>query len=161
MNSLILSTAARLLAPLLVVFSIVVLLRGHNEPGGGFIGGLIAAIALALIAKAGGLTRARRLVRVEPLAISALGLACAVASALWGAIAEGAVLAGVWPFYGDPTLGGALKPVGSILLFDTGVFLVVVGGVTGMLFTLEAAALAALSRHGSDRPRGRTGGERD
>ena len=54
MNSLVLSTVTRLLAPLLLVFSIFVLLRGHNEPGGGFIGGLLAAIAFILINKAEG-----------------------------------------------------------------------------------------------------------
>jgi len=147
MNSLILSTAARLLAPLLFAFSIFVLLRGHNEPGGGFIGGLVAATGLALLEKAGGLERARRILRVEPLGIAAVGLACSVAAALWGWLAKGAVLAGVWPFY-DTVLFGVipLKPVGSILLFDTGVYLVVVGGVSAMLFTLEAAAQAAIRR---------------
>ncbi|MEO0821416.1 MAG: MnhB domain-containing protein [Pseudomonadota bacterium] len=154
MNSVILSTATRVLAPLLFLFSVFVLLRGHNDPGGGFIGGLIAATAIALVEKASGLERARRLLMVEPLSIAAVGLGCAVVSAFWGLLAKGAVLAGVWPLITiGPDGEKAGLPVGSILLFDTGVYLVVVGGVAGMLFTLEAAALGAL--------RGRGQGEED
>ena len=55
MQSMILSTATRYLLPLLLMFSIFLLLRGHNEPGGGFAGGLVAAAALALYALALGL----------------------------------------------------------------------------------------------------------
>ena len=48
MRTLIFRTVAPYLAALMVVFSVFVLLRGHNEPGGGFIGGLIAASAFAI-----------------------------------------------------------------------------------------------------------------
>ena len=48
MNSLIFRTIAPLLTAVMLVFSVFVLLRGHNEPGGGFIGGLIAASALTI-----------------------------------------------------------------------------------------------------------------
>ncbi|MEL6335051.1 MAG: MnhB domain-containing protein [Pseudomonadota bacterium] len=144
MNSLILNTAARLMVPVLVIFSLLVLWRGHNDPGGGFIGGLLAATSLALYEKAAGLERTERMLRIPPLAISAVGLACAIASAVWGAIAKGYVLAGVWPLLSVGP-GGEKEglPVGSILLFDLGVFLVVVGGVSAMLFALEEAAVPA------------------
>lgn len=153
MNSLILTTAARIMVPLLIVVSLLVLWRGHNDPGGGFIGGLIAATAIALYEKAAGIAATRRLLRVEPLAISAIGLGCAVTSAVWGYLAKGYVLAGVWPLL---TVGEDGKkeglPVGSIFLFDTGVYLVVVGGVTAMLFALEVAAVSD-----ADDPEGRGG----
>ena len=48
MNTLILRTVAPVVTSLMVLFSIFVLLRGHNEPGGGFIGGLIAVSALSI-----------------------------------------------------------------------------------------------------------------
>ena len=54
MNSMIFQTAARWLMPFLFVFSIIVMYRGHNEPGGGFIGGLIAASGFVLYAFAYG-----------------------------------------------------------------------------------------------------------
>ncbi|MEM9781153.1 MAG: MnhB domain-containing protein [Pseudomonadota bacterium] len=147
MNSLILSTAARILLPILVLFAIYVLWRGHNEPGGGFIGGLVAATALALLEKAQGLVAAQRVLKVEPLAIAATGLGCAIAAGIWGALAKGYVLAGVWPLLSvGPDGSKEGLPVGSILLFDTGVFLVVVGGVSAMLFALEAAALEVIDQ---------------
>jgi multicomponent Na+:H+ antiporter subunit B len=60
MNSLILLEASRLLKPLLMVVSVLVLFRGHNEPGGGFVGGLLAAAAFSLQAISSGVSAARR-----------------------------------------------------------------------------------------------------
>jgi multisubunit Na+/H+ antiporter MnhB subunit len=141
MNSVILTTATRLLAPLLLVFSVYVLLRGHNEPGGGFIGGLIATTAFALVEKAEGVARARRLLRLPPLTVAAVGLGSALVAAVWGAIAKGYVLAGVWPLIEKTADGGKSGlPVGSVLLFDVGVYLVVVGAVCATAFALYAKA---------------------
>ncbi len=67
MTSLILSTATRYMLPLLLLFSIFLLLRGHNEPGGGFVGGLVAAAAFALYAIAFDVATARRTLGVETL----------------------------------------------------------------------------------------------
>ena len=86
MNSLILSTATRLLMPLILALSVFVFFRGHNEPGGGFIGGLLAATAFALLEKAEGLAAARRALRFHPQSIAAFGLGCALASGLWGGL---------------------------------------------------------------------------
>ena len=72
MNSLILSTATRVLVPLILVLSVFVFFRGHNEPGGGFIGGLLAATAFALLEKAEGLAAARRALRFDPQSIARL-----------------------------------------------------------------------------------------
>ena len=140
MRSLILSTAARLLMPLILALSVFVFLRGHNEPGGGFIGGLLAATAFALLEKAEGLERARRALRVQPQALAAFGLGCALLSGVWGGLAYGDFLKGVWPFItvdADGSKHGL--PVGSIFLFDLGVFFVVLGSVCGILFALEEA----------------------
>ena len=139
MSSLILSVATRFLTPLILAFSVFILARGHNAPGGGFIGGLIAATAFALHAKSEGLDAARRALRLPPLVIAFAGVGCAVAAGLWGLVAEGAFLAGVWPFLEvDPGGGGKSGwAVGSILLFDAGVYLVVVGAVSGVFLALE------------------------
>jgi multicomponent Na+:H+ antiporter subunit B len=132
MNSLILSTATRVLVPVILVVSIFVFYRGHNEPGGGFIGGLLAATAFALKEKAEGIAAARRALRLNPVSIAAFGLGCALASGVWGGLAANAFLKGMWPFY--ETYG---LPFGSIFLFDLGVYLVVLGTVCAILFTLE------------------------
>jgi len=134
MNSLILSAAARVLAPTILVLSVFVFWRGHNEPGGGFIGGLLAAAAFALIEKAEGRAAARRALRLDPVSIAAAGLGMAVIAGVWGGLAYGAFLKGVWPFYERWGL-----PFGSIFLFDLGVYLVVLGTICGILFALEDA----------------------
>ncbi|MBB5220985.1 multicomponent Na+:H+ antiporter subunit B [Amaricoccus macauensis] len=136
MNSLILTAATRVLVPVIVAFSFVVFMRGHNAPGGGFVGGLLAATAFALIAKARGTDAARRALHFRPLSIAAIGLACALASGFWGGIARGQFLRGMWPLL-EAT--GSHLPLGSIPLFDLGVYLVVLGAVTGILFALDDA----------------------
>ena len=80
--SLILTTAVRYLLPLMLLFSLFVLFRGHNEPGGGFVGGLVVASAFALVEISFGITEARRLLRVHPIALIAFGLFLALASAI-------------------------------------------------------------------------------
>ncbi len=138
MNSLILSTAARLVMPLILVLAVFVFYRGHNEPGGGFIGGLLAATAFALLEMAQGVETARRALRFRPQSIAAVGLGCTLIGGLWGALAYGYFLKGVWPLitkHADGSKSGL--PFGSIFLFDFGVFLVVLGGVCCILFALE------------------------
>jgi multicomponent Na+:H+ antiporter subunit B len=137
MNSLILSTATRLLMPLILAVSVFVFFRGHNEPGGGFIGGLLAATAFALVEKAEGLAAARRALRFSPESIAAVGLGCALISGLWGGMEYDTFLKGVWPHLYEYGL-----PVGSIPLFDAGVYLVVLGTVCAILFALEEVVAA-------------------
>jgi multicomponent Na+:H+ antiporter subunit B len=135
-DSLILRTAARLLLVLLLVLSVFVLLRGHNEPGGGFIGGLLAAGGVAIYQLSCGVRRARRLLRVDPRAIAGVGVLMALGAGVVGIAARGALLAGVWSSWEVPGVG----KLGSPLLFDIGVFLVVIGAVLTILFTLDEEA---------------------
>jgi multicomponent Na+:H+ antiporter subunit B len=138
MSSLILSAATRLLAPLILAYSLFILLRGHNDPGGGFIGGLIAAVAFALYAKANGTAAVRRAIRFDPPMLALFGLACAVVAGIWGWLEKGAFLASLWPFLTVDAEGHKEGlPVGSTTLFDTGVYLVVVGAVVGLFLALE------------------------
>ena len=131
MNSIILSAATRVVTPLMVAFSLFVLLRGHNEPGGGFIGGLVAATAFALYAKAMGVPATLKALRLPPPTIAVVGLLMSTVAGLWGLFQAGAFLKGMWPLYG---IG---LPIGSVLLFDIGVYMVVVGSVLTILFALE------------------------
>jgi multicomponent Na+:H+ antiporter subunit B len=137
-RSLILSVATRFLTPLMLAFSVFMLLRGHNLPGGGFIGGLIAATAFCLYVAAEGVAAARAALRVEPTTLAMAGVGLAVASGFWGLAARGAFLAGVWPFVTPDGAGGKTGlPVGSVLMFDTGVYLVVIGTVSAVFFALS------------------------
>jgi multicomponent Na+:H+ antiporter subunit B len=131
-RSLILSTATRYLLPLLLLFSIFLLLRGHNEPGGGFVGGLVAAAAFALYAIAYDVPQARRALGLDPRTLMAVGLLAAAGSGGLSLVAGKPFMTGLWSAQEVPVLG----KVGTPLVFDTGVYLVVIGVVLMIIFTL-------------------------
>jgi multicomponent Na+:H+ antiporter subunit B len=133
MKSLILRTASRYLMVLLVLFSVFILLRGHNEPGGGFVGGLLIAGAFALYALAHEAKSARRLLRLDPRTIIGVGLITAAGSGLAALWHGQPFLTGLWLPYSIPFLG----KLGTVLFFDLGVYLVVLGTTLLVLFTLE------------------------
>ena len=133
MKSLILQTASRYLMVLLVLFSVFMLFRGHNEPGGGFVGGLLIAGAFALYALAYQAKAARHLLRFDPRTIIGIGLATAVGSGLAAVLYGQPFLAGQWLPYSIPFLG----KLGTVFLFDLGVYLVVLGTTLLVLLTLQ------------------------
>jgi multicomponent Na+:H+ antiporter subunit B len=128
MSSLILRTAARVLMPLLLLFALFLLLRGHNSPGGGFVGGLVVAAAFVLHLFAFGLERTRAALLVDPSALFKAGLLVALASGLQAWLAGEPFLTAHWATRG--------VSIGTPLVFDIGVFLVVTGVVLTMVFTL-------------------------
>lgn len=130
MTSLILRTATRYLAPLMLVFAVYLLVRGHDHPGGGFIGGLVAATAFALSAIADGPDAVRRVMRVEPRALAVAGVALALAAGVAGLLAGEHFLGALWT-----TLFG--WHTGTPFLFDVGVMMTVVGAVTTVLLSME------------------------
>jgi multicomponent Na+:H+ antiporter subunit B len=135
MTSLILSTATRYMMPLLLLFSIFLLLRGHNEPGGGFVGGLVAAAAFALYAIAFDVATAQRTLGVDSRTLIGLGLLIALSSGVAGLLAGQSFMTGLWSEYAVPFLG----KVGTPLLFDVGVYLVVIGVALTIIFGLAEA----------------------
>jgi multicomponent Na+:H+ antiporter subunit A len=131
--SVVLRTGARLLLAVLLLASLFMLWRGHNAPGGGFIGGLFAAAAVVLYLLAFGRGATEQLLRSSPRFWLGVGLAVAVISGLVGVVRMGApFLTGQW------TTVGGLK-LGTPLLFDVGVFLVVVGFTLTIVLALERA----------------------
>ena len=135
MSSLILRTTTQLLITILLLFSVFLLLRGHDLPGGGFIGGLVAAAAVALYVIAFGAKAATAMVRVRPHGLLGVGLLAAIAAGILGMLVGEPFLAGRWLILDLP--GEAELKLSSVLLFDVGVYLVVVGSVLTMLFALE------------------------
>jgi multicomponent Na+:H+ antiporter subunit B len=131
-NSIILSTVSRLLIGLLLVFSVFLLLRGHNLPGGGFAGGLVAASAVVLHALAAGFPAARRLLLLDPRTIMGLGLAVAACSGFLGFVWGLPFLTGLWDKTPLPVVG----KIGTPLVFDTGVYLLVLGMTCLVVFAL-------------------------
>ncbi|MFW6348343.1 MAG: Na+/H+ antiporter subunit B [Cyclonatronaceae bacterium] len=142
MNSLIFKTATRFLFPLLLVFSVFLFFRGHNEPGGGFIGGLVGAAAFVLFAIAFGTGVTRKLLRVEPRILVGWGLLFALVSGLPAMLSGSAFLTGLWSF---PVVFGAKLHLGTPLIFDIGVYLVVVGFTLAAIFALEEEEIIKLN----------------
>ncbi|MHB0954459.1 MAG: Na+/H+ antiporter subunit B [Allorhizobium sp.] len=134
MNTLIFRTIAPFITALMVLFSIFVLLRGHNEPGGGFIGGLIAASALAIYGIAYGVQAVRRAIWFHPMSIAGAGLMLACLSGLLSVVFGVPFMTGLWIY---PEILGVEVPLATVMSFDVGVYLVVVGSITSIALALE------------------------
>lgn len=133
-ESMILVMVARLVFFVLNAFAIYLLWRGHNAPGGGFIAGLVSAISLVMLSLALGWEELHRVLRFDPGRLAVWGLAVAALPAAAPMVLGRPMLEqymwslAIWPI-------GKLH-VGTPLVFDVGVFLVVVGIASKMLFVL-------------------------
>lgn len=125
MNSFILRVTVRYLLPLLLLFSVYTFLRGHNEPGGGFAAGLIAAASISLYIIAYGAKRARQILAFDPRILIGSGLLLALTSGLIPVIMGKPFLTGVW--FKIPIPWNSSYDLGTPFLFDLGVLLVVAG----------------------------------
>lgn len=134
MNTLILRTVAPPITALMLVFSVFVLLRGHNEPGGGFIGGLIAASALAIYGIAYGVSAVRRAIRFHPMSIAGFGLLVGALSGVVSLFAGVPFMTGLWIY---PSVFGVEIPLATVISFDIGVYFVVLGSVASIALALE------------------------
>jgi multicomponent Na+:H+ antiporter subunit B len=139
MDSLILRAAARIITPLQLLFSILLLIRGHNEPGGGFIAGLVAACGVALHGLANGMPAARRLMWFHPHSLIGLGILVAAVSGLPAMTQDLPFLTGLWGGSMPTLVAGELK-FGTPLMFDTGVYFVVLGITVLFVFTMAEDA---------------------
>ncbi len=135
MQSLILRTATRLLVSLILVFSVYLLLRGHNAPGGGFSGALVAATGFALYILAEGPGAVRNAIRIDPRGLIVFGMALSLVSGLIGLFAGEPFLTGLWWPPGDLTSHAIA--VGTPFFFDVGVYAIVLGTVVTILLGLE------------------------
>jgi multicomponent Na+:H+ antiporter subunit A len=136
--SVVLETAVRLVFHTVLVFGVYLLFAGHNQPGGGFVGGLVAGCAFVLRYAATGRPGIDRAVPVDPALPLGAGLllAAGTGAAAW---LFGAEFLESGKLELDVPVLGVVKAT-SALPFDTGVFLVVVGLVLVMLRTLGAEA---------------------
>lgn len=139
MRSSILQTATRVLMPLLLLFALFLLLRGHNEPGGGFVGGLVVAASFVLYAMAYGVDAGRRALLVDPSTLLGGGLLIALLSGVPAALIGRPFMTALWTTIGA---GSRVLDVGTPLVFDVGIFLAVIGVVLTIVFTLADVTLS-------------------
>jgi multisubunit Na+/H+ antiporter MnhB subunit len=134
MESIILQIAARHMRPLLVVLSLIVLYRGHNEPGGGFIGGLMFGAAYILYAMAFGVEKTQKSLFFNPINLTALGLFVALLSGIPALLLGDSFMTGEWyTFFAQTAF--ELK-LGTPLLFDVGVYFAVAGMLMLVMFSI-------------------------
>ncbi|GGH22691.1 Na+/H+ antiporter subunit B [Sphingobacterium alkalisoli] len=133
MRSPILQSATKYLLPILLLFSFFLLLRGHYYPGGGFVGGLVASIAFVLHSFANGTEATMKILRRKPLSLIPIGLGVSTVSMTAPMLFGLPPMTGLWFEEPIPVIG----MIGSSLFFDLGVYLVVIGVILTILFTIS------------------------
>ncbi|MDB5507388.1 MAG: Na(+) antiporter subunit [Devosia sp.] len=140
MNSLLFRTMAPVIVAAMLVFSLYLLLRGHNEPGGGFVGGLIAAAAMALLGMANGVMATRRALHFDALNYAGVGVLLAALAGVLSVFYDVPFLTGLWA---EVQLFGTPISVSTPMLFDLGVYLTVFGSIVSVVLALEAGGEGA------------------
>ncbi len=125
---------ARVMLPVLMVFSLLLLLRGHNEAGGGFVGGLVAASGVILMTLAYGPDEVRQHLRADFLRLMFFGLLIVVLAGVLGLIIGGSFLEAEWwkPFI----QGIGRLELGTPLLFDIGVYIIVLSVTSSIVMSM-------------------------
>jgi multicomponent Na+:H+ antiporter subunit B len=134
MNTVIFRTVVPGLSALMLMFSVFVLLRGHNGPGGGFIGGLIAAAAVALYGISAGVEEVRKAMWFDPLAVAGSGVVLAAFTGVLSLFHQAPFMTGLWITL---HFGEVAVTVSTPMFFDIGVYLVVLGTISAVALALE------------------------
>lgn len=133
-SSLILTTVTRLVFFVVLLFSLYLLLRGHNSPGGGFIAGVTTALGILLQSIASDLRSVRLVFRVEPRVLAGVGLMTSLTTGVVPMLLGYPFLTSTFGHVHLPGLGEV--EIASAFFFDLGVYCVVVGGTLLMMITL-------------------------
>jgi multicomponent Na+:H+ antiporter subunit B len=125
---------ARLMMPVLLLFSLVLLLRGHHQPGGGFVGGLVGSSSIILMTLAYGADEVRERLRIDFLRAMFYGLALSALAGLLGLIFGAAFQDAFW---WKPYLQGIGRlELGTPLVFDVGVYVVVFSVTSSIVMSM-------------------------
>lgn len=129
-----LATGTRTMVPTLVLFSVFLLVTGHDVPGGGFAGGLIASAALLLVFLAFGARGLKRALPLDPEALTGVGLAAAILAGIVGLVFNDTFLTYTYASAELPLIGDV--KISTLLLFDVGVYILVIGLVATAVLRL-------------------------
>jgi multicomponent Na+:H+ antiporter subunit A len=136
-RSVILDVCVRAEFHTLVLISLYMLFAGHNQPGGGFAGGLVASCAFCLLFVAGGEPSVRRVLRIPPTTFLGVGMLFAIVTGAVSLVLGGEFLESAIVKVDLPVIGQVKGS--TVLFFDMGVYLVVLGMVLLLLEQLGTA----------------------
>lgn len=132
-SQLIIRTIARILCFFINTFAVYLLLQGHNNPGGGFIAGLVSSISIVLLYMSLGLAEVKRVIRFDPVFVAVMGLILAYGTAIAPTLLDFDFLKHSFAHWHLPLLGDV--HVGTPMIFDFGVYLAVVGVTCKIILT--------------------------
>ena len=140
MSTIILRLAAKLLVPLSLVFAIFIYFKGHQTPGGGFVAGLVAAVALIVQRMSEGGGSLNRMMSIPERLFIAVGLTLALVTGVTPILLDLPFFTSAHGYLHLPTITGQTFDFewASVMVFDLGVFMVVTGVVLGMINALAA-----------------------
>ncbi len=124
-NDVILETSTKVIVFIILTFALYLFFAGHNNPGGGFVGGLMTASALILLALAFNAETVRRILPVDYRTVTAVGLSIAYATGIGSFFFDAPFLSQTFGYFELPFLGKT--ELATATLFDLGVFLTVLG----------------------------------
>ncbi|MBM3420947.1 MAG: cation:proton antiporter [Bacteroidetes bacterium] len=134
MRNLILIKISKLYLVVMIIFSVFILLRGHNNPGGGFIGGIITSTGFIFYGIINGSERVKSLLRITTIELMGTGLMTGIVALIIP------VFSGLEPFTGvwieSDLLASAGIHLGTPVLFDTGIYLVVTGVFLSIIISI-------------------------
>ncbi|QFT90377.1 Na(+)/H(+) antiporter subunit B [Bacillus sp. THAF10] len=133
-NDMILQTVTTLLSFIILIFSVYLFFAGHYTPGGGFIGGLMTSSALVLILLAFDLKTFKKIFPINFLTVAATGLLISILTGVAALFFDVPYLTHTFDYVELPILGETALT--STLIFDLGVYLVVVGVAMTIIQTI-------------------------
>lgn len=132
MRTIIFQTAVKVLLPIFFIYSLYLLFRGHDDPGGGFIGALVISIALIFHMIAFGVTKTQQKYRLDTMRMTALGLMLVLLGGVGPLLLGDGFFHAMWSDIKIPVVG----TLSSVLVFDIGVYIGVVGAILKISFTI-------------------------
>lgn len=133
-NDVMLQTATKVVTFIILMFAVHIFFAGHYTPGGGFIGGLLTTSAIVLLMLAFGIPTVKKVLPINYVVLTAVGLLIAVATASASIIFDVPFFTHAYDYFDLPLFGET--SLHSALLFDIGVYLVVVGVTMTIIQTI-------------------------
>ncbi len=132
MRTVILQAAIQVLIPIFFIYSLYLLFRGHDSPGGGFIGALVISIGLVFHMMAFGVAKTKEVYKIDTIRFTAVGLFLTFIGATLSIFVGDGFFHALWTDIKIPGVG----TLSSVMLFDVGVYIAVVGAVLKIAFTI-------------------------